>query len=128
MTNRPNPQPTTLRARMKRRRLGQVRRAKAAYRDRQRERLAQAENARSQQTHPEAPRWRRPDDPLPHDPCGPDYGSRITADPAVPSKARRERRVPAKLRRAVRAQPDNRLHGPNRGGESANSWSRPEDR
>jgi len=123
---RPTTQPSTRRARQARRRKLQALRAARAYKARNREALQVQEEQRRKVKG--APRWRRPVDALPDDPCGANYGSCVPADAEVPTKAKRKKRVPIPLRRAVRAEPDDRVHGPNRGGESARSWQKPEER
>jgi len=90
----------------------QVRRAKARYRAKQRE------TARAK-LRLKIPGWVLPPEP-PADEPALEEEQRSTNAPTTPEPATTVE--PRSPRRAVRAEPTHRTHGPNRGGESARSW------
>src|SRR3989442_7795381 len=105
------PQPTTRAERAVIRRRRQARLAQRRYRERHREALRLQEEERRRGK--EAPTWRLP--PEPEQPFEPTVTEAEEQPKSSPEPA------PAP-RRAVRAEPTRRTHGPNRGGESARSW------
>ncbi|HYS04944.1 MAG TPA: hypothetical protein VEW47_07095 [Candidatus Dormibacteraeota bacterium] len=98
---------------------------------RQRQR-ARRERLKQQAEQKQKPRERllgQEQPPLPADPCGSDYGSRIgfTQEKGIPTDDEplsKKKRVRApRLRRALLVEPgSSRPRGPLRGGESAESW------